>query len=153
LERLCTDGGGYFPTKYSGFVEVIRKTKAEILAPHRRSDHVIAIEPGYQFPYGRIYNLSDVKVGTLKAYIETNLVNGFIQRLPSSAAAPFSFTKKKDGGLRLWVVYWALNKAMVNNLYPVSLDIGDAGPTSQSTYYHKSGTSECQSPHPDTTRQ
>jgi len=46
------------------------------------------LEPGYQLPYGRIHNLSAVELRTLKAYIEMNLANGFIQRSSSPAAAP-----------------------------------------------------------------
>jgi len=58
---------------------------------------------------------------TLKAYIEANLANWFIQRSSSPAAAPILFAKKKDGGLRLCVDYRALNKATVKNRYPLPL--------------------------------
>jgi hypothetical protein len=58
---------------------------------------------------------------TLKAYIEANLANGFIQRSSSPAAAPILFAKKKDGGLRLCVDYRALNLATVKNRYPLPL--------------------------------
>jgi len=44
-----------------------------------------------------------------------NLANGFIQRSSSPAAAPILFAKKKDGGLRLCVDYWALNLGTVKN--------------------------------------
>jgi hypothetical protein len=37
------------------------------------------MEPGFQIPYGRIYNLFEVELRTLKAYIETNPSNGFTQ--------------------------------------------------------------------------
>jgi len=84
---VCTDDRGYFPAKYLEFVEVLSKTKAETVAPHRPIDHMIEIEPGYQLPYGRIHNLSEVELRTLKAYNETNLADGFIQRSSSPAAA------------------------------------------------------------------
>jgi len=118
---VCTDDGGYIPAKYSEFVEVSSKTKAETLAPHRPIHQVIDIEPGYQSPYGRIYNLSEVRPRTRNAYIETNLANGFIQRLSSPTAAPIIFPKERDGGLRLCVDYRALNKATVKNQYPLPL--------------------------------
>jgi len=121
LEKVSTDDEGYIPAKYSEFVEVLSKKKAETLAPHRPIDHAIDIEPGYQLPYGRIYNLSEVELRTFKAYIETNLANGFIQRSSSPAAAPILFAKKKDGGLRLCVDYQALNKATVKNRYPLPM--------------------------------
>jgi len=68
-----------------------------------------------------MYNLSEVELRTLKAYIETNLSNGFIEQLSSSAAAPISFAKTKDSGLRLCVDYRALNSATVKNRYPLPL--------------------------------
>jgi len=49
-----------------------------------------------------------------RAYIEANVTKGFTQRL-SPAAAPISFAKQKDGGLRLCVDYRALNQAPVKN--------------------------------------
>jgi hypothetical protein len=100
-------------------VDVFSKTKAETLAPHRPIDHAIDLEPGFKIPYGRIYNLPEFELRTLKTYIETNLANGFIQRSSSSAAAPILFAKKKDGGLRLYVDYRALNLATVKNWYPL----------------------------------
>ena len=102
-------------------MEVFSKAKAETLPPHRPINHVIDLEPGFKLPYGRIYNLSEVELKTLKVYIETNLANGFIQRSSSPAAAPILFAKKKDGGLRLCVDYRALNKATVKNRYPLPL--------------------------------
>jgi hypothetical protein len=51
----------------------------------------------------------------LKAYIEANPADAFIQRLSSLAAAPIFFAKKKHGGLRLCVDYRPLNLAMAKN--------------------------------------
>jgi hypothetical protein len=116
-----TDDGGRIPAIYGDFVEVFSKAKAETLPPHRSTDHAIDLEPGYNLPYGRIYNLSEFELSTLKAYIEANLANGFIQRSSSPAAAPILFAKMKDGGLRLCVNYRVLNKAMVKNQYPLPL--------------------------------
>jgi len=58
---------------------------------------------------------------TLKAYIETNLANGFIQRSSLPTAAPILVGKKKDGGLGQCVEYRAHNRAMVKNRYPLPL--------------------------------
>jgi hypothetical protein len=112
---VLTNDGVRIPSQYRDFVEVFSKTKAETLPPHRPVDHTIDVEPGYKLPYGRIYNLSEFELKTLKAYIEPNLANAFIQRSSSPAAAPISFAKKKDGGLRLCVDYWALNLGRVKN--------------------------------------
>jgi hypothetical protein len=116
-----TDDGGHILAIYRDFVEVFSKAKAETLPPHRSTDYAIDLEPGYNLPYGRIYNLLEFELRTLKAYIEANLANGFIQPSSSPAAAPILFAKKKDGGLRLCVNYCALNKATVKNRYPLPL--------------------------------
>ena len=102
-------------------MEVFSKTKADTLTPHRSIDHAIDLELGCKIPYGRIYNLSEVELKTLKAYIETNLANGFIQRSSSPAVAPILFVKKKDRGLRLCVDYRALNSATIKNRNPLPL--------------------------------
>jgi hypothetical protein len=98
-----TDDGGHIPATYGEFREVFRKEKAQTLPPHRSTDHVIDLESGYYLPYGRINNQSEFELRTLKAYIEANRANGFIQRLSSPAAAPILFAKNKDGGLRVLV--------------------------------------------------
>ena len=100
-------------------MDVFSNTKAEKLAPHRPIDHAIDLEPGFTRSYGRIYNLSEVELLTLKAYIEINLSNSFIQWSSSSAAAPILFVKKKYGGLRLCVDYRALNSATLKSQYPL----------------------------------
>jgi len=114
-----TDDGGYIPAKYSEFVEVFSKAKADGLPQHRSIDHAINLWSGYKLLYGRIYNLSEVEPRTLKPYIETNLANAFIQRSSSPAAALISFAKKMDGGLWLCVDYRALNSGTIKNRYPV----------------------------------
>ena len=80
---VLTDDGGHIPAKYQEFVEVFSKAKAETLPPHRSIDH--AIDPRHKLPYGRTYYLSEVESRTLKAYIETNLANGFVQGASSPA--------------------------------------------------------------------
>jgi len=121
MEMVPTAGGGCIPARYQDFVDVFSKTKAETLPAHRPIDHAIDLEPGYKLPYGQIYNLSEVELKTLKAYIETHLGSGFIQRSSSPVAAPILFAKKKDGRLRLCVDYRALNLRTVKNRYPLPL--------------------------------
>jgi len=79
-KTVPTDDGGHILAIYKDFVEVFSKAKAETLPPHLSTDHAIDLEPGYNLPYGRIYNLSEFELRTLKAVIEANLANGLIQR-------------------------------------------------------------------------
>jgi len=78
VEMVTTDDGGRIPAQFQGLMEVLRNQKAETLPPHRQIDHAIDLEPDYKLPYRRIYNLSESKLKTLKAYIEMTLENGFI---------------------------------------------------------------------------
>jgi hypothetical protein len=120
-EMVPTEGGGRIPAQYQDFMDISSNTMAETRPPHRPIDHAIDLEPAYKLPYGQIYNLSEVKLKTLKAYIETHLASCFIQRSLSQAAAPILFAKKKGGGLRLCVDYRALNLLTVKNRYALPL--------------------------------
>jgi len=120
-KMVPTDDGGHIPATYREFVEVFSKDKAETLPPHWSTDHAIDMEPGYISPSGQINNLSEFEFRTLKAYIEANLANKFIQRSSSPVAALILVAKQKDGGLRLCVDYRALNLAMVKNWYPLPI--------------------------------
>jgi len=73
------------------FLEVFSKPRADTLAPHHPIDHAIHLGPGCKIPSGWINNLWEVELKTLKAYIQTNLANGFIQWSSSPAAAPILF--------------------------------------------------------------
>jgi len=116
-KMVPTDDGGHIPATYGDFVEVFSKDKVETLQPHRSTDHAIDLEPSYYLPRRRIYDLSEFELRMLKAYIEANLANGFIQR----SSSPIPFAKRKDGGLRLCVDYRAFNLATVKNRYPLPL--------------------------------
>jgi len=88
-----TDDGGHIPATYGEFVEVFSKENVETLPPHRSTNHAIELETGYNLLYERIYNLLEFELRTLKAYIEANLANGFIQRSSSLVAVPVLFAK------------------------------------------------------------
>ena len=115
------DEGGKIPAAYADYLSVFSAMQASELPPNRPTDHMIDVEPGSRLPVGRIYNLSEVELASLKAYIETNLAQGFITRSTSPTAAPIIFVKKKDGSLRLCVDYRALNAITVKNRYPLPL--------------------------------
>jgi hypothetical protein len=114
--KVQADDGSWIPSTYRDFLNIFSKKKVETLPPNRPTDHAIDLEPDTKLPYGRIYSLSKVELKALKAYIETNLDSGFIQRSSSPAASPLVFVKKKDGSLRLCVDYRALNHASVKNV-------------------------------------
>jgi len=115
-----TYDGGHIPAIYRDFVEVLSETKAETLRPYWATNHAIDQEPGYNLPYGQIYNLSEIEWRTLKACIEANPANGIILWSSSLAAALILSAKKSYGEQRLCVNDRALNEATVKNRYPIS---------------------------------
>ena len=62
-----------------------------------------------------------MELKTLKAYIETNLANGFVRPSKSPASALILFDRKSDGSFRLCVNYWGLNNLTIKNRYPLPL--------------------------------
>ena len=94
------------PAEYLDFADVFSPDLASELPKHTGiNDHAIELVKGQQPPYGPIYSLWPVDLETLKAYIETNLANGFIRPSKSPAEAPILFDRKSNGFLRLCVDY------------------------------------------------
>jgi len=120
-KMVPTDDGGHIPATYGELMEVFSKDMVETLPLYQSTDHAIDLEPAYELPYGRIYNVSEFKLSTLKGYIEANLANRLIQGSLAPVAAPILFAKMKDGGLKLSVDYHMLNLAMVKDWYPLPL--------------------------------
>ena len=108
--------------KYLNFAEVFSPDFASELFEHTRiNDHIIELVEGQQPLYGPIYSLGLMEVETLKAYIETNLANGFIKPSKSFVGAPILFNWKSNYFLWLCVNYQALNNLTIKNRYPLPL--------------------------------
>ena len=92
------------PTKYSDFSDVFSKEKALILPKITKlNQHAIELQKGQQPPYRPIYSLDPIKLETLKTYIKTNLVNGFIWSLKLPVGVSILFVRKLDGFLHpIW---------------------------------------------------
>ena len=110
------------PAEYSDFADIFSPDLASKLPEHTGiNDHAIKLVEGQQPPYGSIYSLGLVELETMKAYIETNLANGFIRLSKSSADALILFDRKSDGSLQLCVDYQGLNDLTIKNRYPLPL--------------------------------
>ena len=68
-----------------------------------------------------MYSLGPVELETMKAYIKTNLANGFIRLSKLPAGAPILFDRTLNGFLQLCVDYWGLNNLTIKNRYPLPL--------------------------------
>ena len=80
--------------KYVNFADVFSLDLTSKLFKHTKiNDHTIKVVNSQQLPYKLIYSLKLVELETLKAYIETNLVNRFIKSSKSPTSAPIFLTK------------------------------------------------------------
>ena len=102
--------------KYLDFVHVFFLDLAFKLLEHIKiNNHAIKQVNNQQPPYGPIYSLGPIELETLKAYIKTNLANGFIRLSKSPVGAPILFKRKSDGSLRLYVNYQDFNNLTIKN--------------------------------------
>ena len=104
------------PAKYLDIADVfsldLASERFEYIAIN---DHSIELVHSQQPPYGPIYSLGPVELETLKAYIETNLANGFIRSSKSLSSTPILFDRKSDSSFWLYVYYRGLNNLTIKN--------------------------------------
>ena len=79
--------------------------------------HAINLEEDMQPPYELIYIPGPMELETLKTYIKTSLVNGFILPSNALAGAPILFDRKHDRSFSLFVNYHGLNNLSIKNRY------------------------------------
>ena len=104
--------------EYSDYSNVFSaENTAEFPENTEMNEHAIELEDGKPPPFGPIYSLGPVELETLKTYIKTNLVNGFIRPSKSPTGAPILSDRKPDGSLRLCIIYWGLNNITIKNRY------------------------------------
>ncbi|KAG5717863.1 hypothetical protein E4T56_gene1431 [Termitomyces sp. T112] len=99
----------------------------EATPPEQKTEEQVlhkAVPSGTSPPFGKIYNMSEIKLQALKDYLDNMLNKGFICPLISTTSALVLFAKKKDWFLQLCIDYWGLNKVTKKNWYPLPL-IGD----------------------------
>lgn len=101
------------PTEYHNLKEVFNKIKVTSLPPHRSYDCAIDLIPGTTPPRGSLYSLSRPEHTITHNYIKESLQAGIIRPSASPAGAGFVFVGKKDGSLRPYIDYRALNKITI----------------------------------------
>ena len=88
--------------KYLDFADVFLEESAIVLSKQIRANkYVIELGQGNQPLYGPIYSLEPVEFKILKAYIKTNLANGFIRASKSPTAVPIFFLCKPNSSFCL----------------------------------------------------
>ena len=82
-------------SKYQEFSNIFEKRNVNRLSKHQSYDCPIDIQDGACPPFGLIYRLSEPELDTLHAYINENLMKGFIHHSKSTVGAPIPFVKQK----------------------------------------------------------
>ena len=108
--------------KYSYFADMFMQESANVFPEQTGvNEHAIKLEEGIQPLYWPIYRLGLVEFKTLKTYIKTNLVNGFIRASKSLTGTSILFVHKPDSSFCLCVNYSKLNNFTIKNWYPLPL--------------------------------
>jgi hypothetical protein len=89
------------------------------LPSRKRVDHAIEVMSGVTPLAKAPYRMSHEELKELKVQLEEFLAKGYIKPTKSPYGAPILFVHKKNGMLKMFVDYRALNKVTVKNRYPL----------------------------------
>ncbi|XP_075478846.1 uncharacterized protein LOC142519700 [Primulina tabacum] len=89
------------------------------LPPDHEVEFVIDVVPGTAPISKAPYRMAPTEMKELKNQLKDLLDKGFIRPSSSPWGAPVLFAKKKYGSLRLCIDYRDINKATINNKYPL----------------------------------
>ena len=104
------------PNKYLDFKDIFSPNLASKLSKYIKiNNHTIKLIDGEQPLYEPIYSLEPIELETLKAYIETNLVNEFIRLSKSPIGDFILFDRKLDSFPRLCINYQNFNNFTIKN--------------------------------------
>jgi len=110
------------PQEYHHLLDVFEKGEKTTVPPYRPGiDLGIDLEEGKTVPIKKRYALSYEQLEELHRYIKQNESRGWIRRVKAGRASPIMFVKKKDGKLRLYADYRALNEVTKKDRDPLPL--------------------------------
>ncbi len=101
------------------YKDVFLTESVDKLLLHEDHDH--AIEITAKLLYESLYNLSNIKLATLRQYLDDILAKEWIKHFISSTDASILFILKKNDSLYLCMNYQDLNKITVKNHHLLSL--------------------------------
>lgn len=102
------------------FSDVFKEPKG--LPPSRAQvDHKINLKEGTNAINMRPYRYSTVQKTVIEELVQELLEQGVIRQSTSPFAAPIVLVKKKDGGWRMCIDYWNLNKATIKDKFPIPI--------------------------------
>jgi len=102
------------------YKEHFEEKKAKMLAPRRTFNHANNLKDRSEPPWGPICTLSEHQLNELDKSLKKMMAQGTIADSECPYGTPIFFLPKPDGGLRLCVDYWNLNKLRILNNYPLT---------------------------------
>jgi len=109
------------PEEYRKYHQLFEEELETGLPQHGQWDLKIEIRDGENPRFGRLINLNEKELATLRKYLEEMLRKGYIRRSKSSAGYPVFFVPKKNGELRLVIDYRQLNDITLKDRTPLPL--------------------------------
>jgi hypothetical protein len=107
--------------KYQDFANVFNKTNVDKLFKHDLRNYAIEIIKNKLSSFELIYNVSIIKLKTLRKYLDEHLKKKFITSFHLSTKISILFVKKLSENLRLCADYKRLNAIIIKNRYFIFL--------------------------------
>ena len=101
------------------FSTVFTEPSFPISRPKHQQQNIKLLDPTQPPPNRRLYPLNETELIELKEQIELFLESNRIVPSSSPYGAPILFARKKDGKLRMFIDYRALNSNTVINSFPL----------------------------------
>lgn len=96
---------------------LLKEIRKMLLEKTSINEHAIRLVNDKHWANRLIYSIALVELKILKTYIETNLVNMFIQPSKSFAGASILFVQRPDNSFRLCIDYRDLNNLIIKNWF------------------------------------
>jgi hypothetical protein len=109
------------PMTLHEYANIFSDTAFNSLPEHRKWDHAIELEREPSPGYRKVYPMTLTEQTEMDAFLEEGLATGRIRQSKSPLRAPVFFIEKKDGKLRFFQDYRALNAITRKNWYLLPL--------------------------------
>ena len=106
---------------------MFRKVKSERMLVQKIWDHAIDIKKDFKPSKAKVYPLSRNERKEVQKFIDEHSKKRYIRPSKYQQTSPVFFVGKKDGGKRMVMDYYKLNRQMVKNNYllPLIMELVD----------------------------
>jgi len=111
----------YLLQQYHEWAHLFSREQSSKLLEYSTFDYGIKLVSGAEVPFGPLYPVSEQELKALKEWPDKQVETRKIVKSKSSAGAPILLVRKSNSTYHICVDYWALNKVMIKNRYPLPL--------------------------------